>query len=535
MNSRSAGILLLLGMGSVLAVVLALTSNQFRHDQLESTAKSEPRSNQSQPTQSQADRDLSIVQFCGSCHRFPSPSVLPRSKWPDEILAMYDIYNNRIAPEQIPWTPFESVPSRQDVTDYFTSRSPRNLPPIPANANASPSPIKWTMARHKPSGLPPYAGVSNVKSVDLLDSKKPQVLVTDMRYGHILLMLLNPLETLVLGKVKHPAHAEIVDLNLDGHQDVLVADLGTVTPSDEKSGSIVWLKGTGQHLFYRKVLASNLGRVTDARAADFDGDGDLDVVAAVFGWRKSGRIIWLENLSTNDDDPHFIIHDIDPRPGAIHVPIHDLNDDGRPDFIALISQQFETIVAFINQGGGTFESKVIFTAPHPNWGSSGIDLVDLDNDGDQDLLYANGDSLDDRLLKPYHGISWIENKGQLNFQHHPLIKLYGAHIAKAGDFDGDGDLDIAACAFLPIIAPGTIESHRIASLVWLEQIASGDFRQHRIETGNGSHPTLDVADFDQDGDQDILVGNMTLAQNQLDQIEHWIQIWTNERITPLGR
>ena len=50
------------------------------------------------------------------------------------------------------------------------------------------------------------------------------------------------------------------------------------------------------------------------------------------------------------------------------MPVVDLNKDGRPDFLALVSQHHETVVAFLNRGKGQFERRELFTAPHPHWG-----------------------------------------------------------------------------------------------------------------------------------------------------------------------
>ena len=80
--------------------------------------------------------------------------------------------------------------------------------------------------------------------------------------------------------------------------------------------------------------------------------------------------------------PAFTPKVLDPRTGAIHVPTIDIDKDGKPDFIALLAQQHESVIAFVNRGKGLeFTPKIIYEAPHPNWGSSGIDLVDLDKDG----------------------------------------------------------------------------------------------------------------------------------------------------------
>ena len=51
------------------------------------------------------------------------------------------------------------------------------------------------------------------------------------------------------------------------------------------------------------------------------------------------------------------------------------------------------------------------------------------------------------LLKPYHCIQWLENKGNMTFDT-SLTPMYGVHRAVAGDLDGDGDLDIVAVSLL---------------------------------------------------------------------------------------
>ena len=40
-------------------------------------------------------------------------------------------------------------------------------------------------------------------------------------------------------------------------------------------------------------------RVADVEAADFNGDGKMDLAVAAFGWRKTGQIAILENQTTN--------------------------------------------------------------------------------------------------------------------------------------------------------------------------------------------------------------------------------------------
>ena len=466
-----------------------------------------------------------VMKFCSSCHKFPPPDTLPRTKWREKVETMYQIVG------ETKDAPPGNLPPIEDAIAYFMERAPAELPPSLSTVEVGPGPLHLKRIPLKLGGIPPYPGTANLRFCHLYDDKRLDLLLCEMRFGMV--MVIKPYSDLatigLIANVPHPCHAEVVDLDLDGIRDILVADLGTVTPSDVKQGSAMWLRGTRQGAFNPIPLATGLGRVADVQAADFDGDGDLDLVVAVFGWRKVGQILYLENQTADYALPKFVPYELDPRPGAIHVPVVDLNQDGRPDFIALISQHFETVVAFLNRGNGIFEEHEIFTANHPNWGSSGIQVVDLDGDKDLDVLLANGDTLDDLLLKPYHGITWLENRGRFPFVSHRLTDLYGVHYAKAADLDGDGDLDIAASVFLPFMKQDIPQVELIDSIIWLEQRAPGEFKRWSLEASACVHPTLDVGDFDADGDEDIAVGNMTMAKGKDDTLENWVILFQNER------
>jgi hypothetical protein len=289
---------------------------------------------------------------------------------------------------------------------------------------------------------------------------------------------------------------------------------------------VVWLRGLGDGRFEPHTLLDGVGRVADVQAADFRGVGKVDLVVAAFGWRNTGEILYLENRTADWRKPAFVPRVLDDRHGTIHVPVADLDGDGKPDFVALISQEHETIVAFLNEGGGKFRKETIYTAPHPAYGSSGIQLVDLNGDGRLDVLYTHGDTLDPPpLLKPYHGVSWLENRGRFPFEYHPLTTLYGATRAVAADFTGKGRKDIVAVSFLPPEGFPRRKELRLDAVVLLERTASGEYVRHSLETVACDCFTCAAGDLFNDGRIHLVTGAFSLTGKH--PINKAVTIWEN--------
>jgi hypothetical protein len=190
-----------------------------------------------------------------------------------------------------------------------------------------------------------------------------------------------------------------------------------------------------------------------------------------------------------------------------------------------MAQHHETVVAFLNQGKGVFAERKVHAAPHLGWGYSGLQLMDFDEDGDIDALVMNGDMFDEFMLKPYHGISWLENRGDFTFRETALAPMSGVHRALAGDLDGDGDLDVVAAALLPGMARYAQQTGRtLPSLVWLEQVARGRFERRTLECC-GYHASMDLGDVDQDGDLDIVTGTF---QADPGPGAEFVEVWLNQ-------
>jgi hypothetical protein len=453
-----------------------------------------------------------VHEMCGACHAYPPADSFPRAAWRKEVKQGYDFF--RTSNLQI------QFPSLESVVRYYENRAPEVLPEVPRLDSADPSPVRWRQHSYR---LPAELGlpaVSNVNLVHLSDPTKLDVLVCDMRNGYVLTLRPDQAETpwKVLGRLRNPAHAEVVDLDGDGIPDLVVADLGTRHLGDDKVGRVVWLHGQADGSFTPVTLLEGVGRVADVQAADFNDDGKLDLIVAVFGWRNTGEIIYLENRTTDWSHPVFVPHVVDERHGTIHVPVCDLNNDGRPDFVALISQEHETVVAFLNEGNGVFHKETIYTAPHPAIGSSGIQIVDLNGDGKLDVLYTNGDSMDPPpLLKPYHGVQWLENQGRFPFVSHPVTPLYGVMRAVAADLTGKGRKDILAVSFLPdeLNGPGR------ASIIQLEPTATGDFVRYSLESGSCDYMSCVAGDVYGNGRAHLVTGHFRVTEARPEAITIW--------------
>jgi hypothetical protein len=442
-----------------------------------------------------------VHSLCGACHAYPPPETFPRSAWRKEVKQGYDfLHESTLA---LPY------PSQESVVRYYEARAPLELPLARPENAAGDVPVRFNRRGFRSADGGTFPAVSNVNLVHLFDPNRLDVLSCDMRSGQV--SVLRPYEAdpkwRVLATLPFPAHAEVVDLDGDGNLDVIVACLGCFFPSDALVGSVVWLRGSADGTFKAIPLLEGVGRVADVQAADFNGDGKLDLVVAVFGWRKCGEILYLENRTRDWSKPVFVPHTVDPRHGAIHVPVCDLNGDGKPDFVALISQEHETIVAFLNEGGGRFRKETIYTAPHPAYGSSGIQLVDLNGDGRLDVLYTNGDSLDSEFLRPDHGVQWLENRGTFPFVHHPLTTMPGVERAVAADLDGDGLLDVVAVSWLPRNNHPERDKWGLDSVILLRQTAPGQFARYSLEKGSYDHPTCAIGNLMGDGQLHLVTGN----------------------------
>ncbi len=102
-------------------------------------------------------------------------------------------------------------------------------------------------------------------------------------------------------------------------------------------------------------------------------------------------------------------------------------------------------------------------------------------------------------------VQWLENQGDLRFESHELMRLYAAFSATAGDLDEDGDQDIVAGSFFT-----DLDDPNRHSLVWLENDGRQHFTPHSLARIPRSLVTLELADLDEDGRLDLIVGGLLM-------------------------
>ncbi len=183
--------------------------------------------------------------------------------------------------------------------------------------------------------------------------------------------------------------------------------------------------------------------------ADLDGDLDLDLAVAN---RGSSDISTLRN-NGNGTFAAAVNYSTGPGSFPVDISARDLDGDGDADLTVANSGTSNTSI-FKNNGNGTFAPRIDYpTGPRTN----SIAIADLDGDGDFDLATADqgfNDLLD--------SVSVLFNDGSGAFPTRTAY-LAGSGVADvtAADLDGDGDFDLAATV------PGTQVREDTAMVVFL--------------------------------------------------------------------
>jgi len=276
-------------------------------------------------------------------------------------------------------------------------------------------------------------------------------------------------------------------------------------------------------------------------AGDFDGDGYPDLIGLDITdmdpdpYITDRRYVLIlvrntfEDLDMDglDDDGMIFqtdeseIYDTDLEVESASITVGDYNNDGLLDFFFYKNDVddpvYDKFVAamYINVGTATdpdfnryyesptldFTSRFMSSGIYCRWAADHLCSVDIDQDGDIDVLVISQDQIF-LVRNPGAGSFDIANFdiSELNYDQPPGFTIdMGGSTIDAADFDNDGDIDIVA---------GSVAD--IAYIVFYENDGTGYFTRYDIPIPNpdciGAVATC-VGDFDQDGWIDLMLSN----------------------------
>ena len=226
------------------------------------------------------------------------------------------------------WPVYAKIPVTQPppLVERFASRFENSL---------------WKFQKIELSETEAHPRVAHVQVVDLDRDKTADVLVCDAHDSAVFWYRRSASgewgrQRLHAEDLVAPGHATVVDIDKDADLDILVSVLGSVWPDNRQIDQVILLQNDGRQNFSTRVVLNDLRRVTDVQPADFDTDGDVDLVVALvsmfndFGSEGAASVVWLEN----DGKQNFRQWQIADRPiHQVTVACGDLNGDGHDDIV----------------------------------------------------------------------------------------------------------------------------------------------------------------------------------------------------------
>jgi hypothetical protein len=442
-----------------------------------------------------ADGKILAQKYCSTCHELPSPALIDRKSWETGVLPAMGKQlgvHSLMGQYYCDNTSALTTPQWQNIVTYYKTMAPDSLIiPKPAIAPLNDWAIfKLEKPKHYSKTMP---GMTS-----LISFSPNHKLYTGDAANNLYRWDEN-LNSTLLYKFDSPVTG--INYASDNHTGILTC-IGTIAPINLSKGKVLLfdLKAASKNAAKPKLITDSLPRPVQTVAADFNKDGLMDYVTCGFG-HDNGALYLLQQQA----DHSFKKIVMSSIAGGEQLLIGDFNNDGWPDVICLFAQADEGIRMFLNDHEGGFTTQTLLRFPSV-YGSSSFQLVDFNHDGKPDILYTCGDNSDySKVLKPYHGVYIFTNQGNWKFKQTYFYHIDGCSKAIAGDFEHNGNLDIAVIAFF-----ADFKYHPQEGFTFLDQTTPGQFVAHEIPINKyGRWLTMEVGDIDHDGYDDIVLGNFS--------------------------
>jgi enediyne biosynthesis protein E4 len=347
--------------------------------------------------------------------------------------------------------------------------------------------------------------------------------------------------------------AAVGDMDNDGHPDLYVVGYGrSILYHNNGDGTFTDITG--------KAGVANAGKWGSSAAwLDYDRDGWLDLVVVNYlDFTPEHNVVCQYQgqrgychpnqyrgqtpaLYHNNHDGTFTdvsnVSKIGSKPGnGLGVITFDFNGDGWPD-IFIANDSMENFL-YVNRRNGTFEevalpAGVALSEDGKAEAGMGVDAADYDGDGKPDLFVTHLDMEFNRLYR---------NRGDGTFEDATFTAKLGYttfHMSGFGtrflDFDNDGwrDIFVANGHVLDNVERYHADTSYAEKKTVYRNLGGGRFEDVTSQLGPDVllprvSRAVAVADFDNDGDLDILVTNNgqtpQLLRNDGGNRQHWLQV-----------
>jgi len=242
------------------------------------------------------------------------------------------------------------------------------------------------------------------------------------------------------------------------------------------SGNIAIIMNNGDATFAAPLYYTSCENPYSIHAGDFNGDGYPDLVNGSFYYESNDFAVLLNNGDGSFGTPTVYTTSQYPK----DIAVSDLDNDFDLD-LAVAHNYDGSVAVYFNDGNGAF---TIWTTLNPGSLTECVISLDLNADGYNDIVTGTGSNAVVFLNNGTGGFSEPVN----------YAVDCGSSTIAAGDFDGDGDIDLASGSNC------VGDENHISVLL---NIGDGTFEE-RTDYGNcGLMTRLCPADYDLDGDIDL--------------------------------